>query len=265
MRHVFFRSFLAALLGASPHAAAAERVDVELVLAVDVSRSMDMEEFELQRAGYVAALRHPDFIRAVQSGPYGRIAVSYFEWAGSPRVESLLAWTVVDGPASAESFAATLAGRPFSGYRGTSISGALAYATELLSGNEFTAERSVIDISGDGPNNAGLPIAEPRRAAIDAGIVINGLPILIRPSRNVAELDRYYAECVIGGPGAFMLPIRVLEEFATAIRRKLVMEVSGSPAPAHVVPVQASPQIDCLSSERDRLRFDEPFYPEFDR
>lgn len=265
MRTCIFGSVLAAVLGAASPAFAAEHVDVELVLAVDISRSMDIEELELQRAGYVAALRHPDFVRAVQSGPYGRIAVSYFEWAGSPRSETLLAWRVIDGPESAEAFAATLSQRPFSGYRGTSISGALTYATNLLTNNDLTAERSVIDISGDGPNNAGLPVAELRQTAIDAGIVINGLPILIRPSRNVAELDRYYAECVIGGPGAFMLPIRALEEFATAIRRKLVMEVSGSPAPAHVVPVQASSPVDCLSSERDRRRFDEPFYPELDR
>ena len=244
---------------------AAEPVDVELVLAVDISRSMDAEEFALQRAGYVAALRHPDFVRAVRSGQHGRIALTYFEWAGTVREETQVPWRVVDSAETAEAFAAELEARPVRSFRGTSISGALVFGTDLFDGNAFDGYRKVIDISGDGPNNIGVPVAMARDAALMNGIVINGLPILIRPSFTVSELDRYYAECVTGGPGSFVLPIKDASEFATAIRRKLILEVSGAPVAAPVVPVQATEPMDCERGERERRLFSDPYLPQLDK
>lgn len=252
-------------LGAQVVPVAAEQVDVELVLAVDVSRSMDIEEFELQRAGYVAAIRDPDFVRAIQAGLNGRIALTYFEWAASPREESVVKWSIIDGPETAEAFAAKLAARPFSGYRGTSISGAITYGTRLFETNAYEGYRRVIDVSGDGPNNIGLPVLGARDAALAKGIIINGLPILVRPSGTMARLDTYYADCVIGGPGSFMLPIRDLAEFSTAIRRKLILEVSGREPAAKVVPIQAETVSKCTSGERQRRMFSDPYFPELNR
>lgn len=241
--------------------AGGQRVDVELVLAVDVSRSMDAQEFALQRAGYVAALRDPAFLAAVKSGYRGQIAITYFEWAGTVRTESALGWTLIDGPESAAQFASALEVRPFGGYLGTSISGALIHASSLFDRNGFDGERQVIDISGDGPNNSGLPVTSARDAAIAAGIVVNGLPIVIRPSPTFPDIDLYYGNCVIGGPGSFLLPIRTAGEFATAIRRKLILEVSGETPPAHILPVSGEP-VDCLKGERDRRFHADPFLPE---
>lgn len=245
-------------------AAAGEAVDVELVLAVDVSRSMDEEEFALQRAGYVNALRHPDFINAVKAGMNGRIALTYFEWASSIREGASIPWRIIDSAESAEAFAAQLESRPFNSFRGTSISGALTHGTALLQDNGFSGWRQVIDVSGDGPNNIGTPVASARDEAVAKGIVVNGLPILIRPSPTFAELDRYYAECVTGGPGSFVLPIKQASEFATAIRRKLILEVSGAPTPP-VIRAQAKPPVDCLVGERDRRLFSDPYFPELDK
>lgn len=232
-------------------------VDVELVLAVDVSRSMDDEEFAVQRAGYVEALRHPDFIAAVRAGLNGRIALTYFEWAGSVREETLVPWQVIDSADSAAAFAARLEARQVSTHRGTSISTALSYAADLFDDNGFDAWRRVIDVSGDGPNNTGTPVRDARDDAVSRGIVVNGLPILIRPSRTFRELDRYYAECVTGGPGSFVLPIRQVSEFATAIRRKLILEISGTPL-APVIRADAEPPVDCLKGERDRRLYSDP-------
>jgi hypothetical protein len=176
---------------ASPSGALA--VDVELVLAVDISLSMDEKEFALQRAGYVEALRHPDFIQAVRSGNTGRIAIAYFEWAGTVRDDAVIDWQIIDGAQSANSFADKVAARPFRSFRGTSISTAIAFGTELFGRTNFAGERSVIDISGDGPNNIGPPVTATRDAATAKGIVINGLPILINPSPTFKHLDQYYA------------------------------------------------------------------------
>jgi hypothetical protein len=244
---------------------AAEPVDVELVLAVDISRSMDSEEFALQRAGYVAALRHPDFINAVRAGMHGRIAVTYFEWAGTVREETLVSWQVIDSAESADAFARMLENRPVRSFRGTSISSALVFGAGLFDDNAFEGYRKVIDVSGDGPNNIGLPVIAARDAAVMDGITVNGLPILIRPSPTVRELDRYYAECVIGGLGSFVLPIRDASEFATAIRRKLILEVSGAPPEERVVPVQGAQPVDCERGERERRLLSDPYYPELDR
>ncbi|RJT35198.1 DUF1194 domain-containing protein [Mesorhizobium waimense] len=239
-------------------------VDVELVLAVDISLSMNEKEFALQRAGYVAALRHPDFIKAVRSGTNGRIALAYFEWAGTVRDDAILAWQIIDGSDSANAFADRIAARPFRSFRGTSISGALAFGADLFEKTGFTGARRVIDMSGDGPNNIGPPVTATRDAALAKGIVINGLPILISPSPTFSHLDSYYAQCVTGGPGSFVLPIYAASEFSTAIRRKLILEVSGI-ANATTVRIDAAAPIDCLQGERDRRFFSDPYFPELDR
>jgi hypothetical protein len=237
-------------------------VDVELVLAVDTSRSMDPEEFALQRAGYVAALRHPDFLHAIRTGVNGRIAITYFEWAGTVREESVVGWQLIDSGESADAFADSIEARPIDTFRGTSISGALRFGASLFDDNEFDGYRRVIDISGDGPNNIGMPVVPERDAAVSAGIVVNGLPILVRPSQTFQDLDRYYAECVTGGPGSFVLPIRHASEFATAIRRKLILEVSGLADNRLVIPVQAQALVDCERGERDRRLFSDPYFPQ---
>lgn len=239
-------------------------VDVELVLAVDISQSMDEREFALQRAGYVEALRHPDFIKVVRSGTNGRIALAYFEWAGVVRDDGVIAWQVIDGSDSANAFADRIAARPFRSFRGTSISGALAFGTGLFDNTAFAGGRRVIDISGDGPNNIGPPVAAARDGAVARGIVVNGLPILISPSTTFAHLDRYYGQCVTGGPGSFVLPIYAASEFSTAIRRKLILEVSGI-AKATTVRIDAEAPIDCLQGERDRRFLSDPYFPELDR
>ncbi|MER9235760.1 DUF1194 domain-containing protein [Mesorhizobium sp. M0622] len=253
---------------AAPVAAPADAVavDVELVLAVDISQSMDEREFALQRAGYVAALRHPDFINAARAGTSGRIAITYFEWAGTIRDDAVIAWQVIDSKESANAFADKIAARPFRSFRGTSISGALAFGAALFDGMTFVGKRRVIDVSGDGPNNSGLPVTTARDAALAKGIVINGLPILISPSPTFSHLDRYYAECVTGGPGSFVLPIYAASEFATAIRRKLVLEVSGIEYPKEDLrTIRIDAPIDCLQGERDRRFFSDPYFPELDR
>jgi hypothetical protein len=239
-------------------------VDLELVLAVDVSRSMDPDEAALQRAGYVDAIRHPDFIKAVRSGANGRIALTYFEWAGDVREESVVPWQIIESPESAVAFADRIVKRSYGGFRGTSISSALTFGTAIIEGAEYQEARRVIDVSGDGPNNIGAPVEAARDIAVSAGITINGLPILIRPSPTFTHLDDYYADCVTGGPGSFVLPIYAASEFATAIRRKLILEVSGDmPAPS-VIPA-ATGQIDCLRGERDRRLYTDPYFPELDK
>ncbi|NUS20368.1 MAG: DUF1194 domain-containing protein [Mesorhizobium sp.] len=247
-----------------PAPADGSAVDVELVLAVDISQSMDEDEFALQRAGYVEALRHPDFINAVRSGRNGRIALAYFEWAGVVRDDGVIAWQIIDGKDSANAFADRIEARPFRSFRGTSISGALGFGAGLLERAGLSSPRRVIDISGDGPNNIGLPVAAIRDAAVAKGIVINGLPILIRPSPSVSRLDRYYADCVTGGAGSFVLPIYAASEFSTAIRRKLVQEVSGL-TDARSIRVEDAAPVDCLLGERLRQRFSDPYFPELDR
>ena len=240
-------------------------VDLELVLAVDVSRSMDADEAALQRAGYVDAIRHPDFIHAIKLGANGRIALTYFEWAGDVREESVVPWQIIDSPESAAAFADRIVKRTYGGFRGTSISSALTFGTAMIEGADYREARRVIDVSGDGPNNIGAPVEAARDIAVSAGITVNGLPILIRPSPTFAHLDDYYAECVTGGPGSFVLPIYAASEFATAIHRKLILEVSGDlPQPA-VIPAAANGPIDCLKGERDRRLYSDPYYPELDK
>ncbi|MDQ7249607.1 DUF1194 domain-containing protein [Dongia sedimenti] len=230
-RNAFVLALAAALSAAVPgFARAADTpVDLELVLAVDVSRSMDPDELQLQRDGYVAALTHPDIIAAIRSGARHRIALSYVEWAGPGMQYTAVDWRAIDGEASARAFADALAQAPIQAFRGTSISDGLAYIQSRFDGNGFAAPRRVIDVSGDGPNNMGMPVELAREAVLRAGITINGLPIMIKQAGGFAAIDNldvYYQDCVIGGAGAFLLVVKSPDQFAEAIRRKLVLEIA---------------------------------------
>ena len=236
-------------------ATAAEiRVDLELVLAVDVSRSMDLDELGVQRDGYAAAFRHPDVISAIRSGPLQSIAVTYVEWAGPDHQVIVLPWTLIDGDVTARSFADRLLSSPPGRYTGTSISGGLMFSAATLVGNSFAGERRVIDVSGDGPNNRGVPVEPVRAKIIAEGITINGLPLVVKAPfgpYSIDNLDVYYEDCVIGGPGAFLIPVNDMSQLASAIRRKLVLEIAGAPARR----IQASemarmPRVDCLIGEK---------------
>lgn len=240
------------------------RVDLVLVLAVDVSLSMDIEEQRLQRDGYVAAFRDSDVVRAIMSGPSRRIAITYIEWAGYPTQQIVLPWTLVDGKAAADAVADRLAAHPISRHRMTSISGVMQFAARQIGSGPYRGTRRVVDISGDGPNNGGPPVTELRDKLVADGIVINGLPVMIRLGGmfDIANLDAYYKDCVIGGDGAFVIPIKEPEEFATATRRKLILEISGlapPPSPrewtipvqmAQMAPVGPDGRIDCLIGEK---------------
>ena len=247
---------------APAQAQAQTAVDLELVLAVDVSLSMDMEEQRLQREGYVLALRDDEVHKAITSGPHGRIAVTYMEWAGPPTQTVVIPWTIIDSPASARAFAERLDNAPISRARMTSISAALQFSKDLLDASGVRGIRRVIDVSGDGPNNSGLPVTRIRDELIASGVVINGLPIVLKGPRpsgmfDLHDLDRYYADCVIGGTGAFMIPVRELIEFKTATRRKLLLEISGLEVPARLFPAQSSQTetSDCSVGERQWRRY----------
>ena len=263
MRYADIRQFVfvfGLLLALVPfHARAETRVDLELVLAVDISLSMDLDEQRLQREGYIAAFRDQDLHKAIAAGPTGRVAVTYMEWAGQGVQIVVVPWMLIDGPAAALSFADLLEKARISRERMTSITAALEYSGRLLEQNTFRGVRQVIDVSGDGPNNAGGPITRIRDALVDKGVVINGLPIQLKAGYgfngmfDIRDLDFYYSDCVIGGPGSFMIPIKAKDEFIPAIRRKLILEIAGVEPPARVIRTQATPPVakaDCLIGEK---------------
>lgn len=209
-------------------------VDIELVLAIDVSGSVDPVEARMQRDGYYAALTNPKVIKAIQSGVLGKIGVVYMEWAGSHYQRTVLDWTLIDNAANAEQFIARLADVPPTTQRWTSISAAIDYSMSLFDQSPFEGTRRVIDISGDGSNNNGRSVAQARETALNAGVTINGLPIVNdRPTAwggmPEANLDKYYEDHVIGGPGSFMVVADGFEKFADAILTKLIMEIAGTP------------------------------------
>ncbi|MDP6805182.1 MAG: DUF1194 domain-containing protein [Rhodospirillales bacterium] len=266
-RRPLIASALGALLGVvlvmqTADARTETAVDLELVLAVDVSGSMDQGEHERQRRGYVGALQHPDVVHAIRLGPLRRIVVAYVEWAGAASQVVAVPWRLIEDATSARAVANELAATPIALIRGTSISGAIDFAAGFFEGNDFAGTRRIIDISGDGPNNRGLPVVPVRNAALERGIIINGLPIMVRPSLSGAipgmALDRYYVECVIGGPGAFVLPVEAASQLATAIRRKLVLEIAGVSPPRIVNAATdvAQASFDCLIGERRRRLWD---------
>ena len=217
-------------------AAQARAVDLELVLAADISGSMDLEEAILQRQGFVEALRHPEVIEAILSGPLQRIAVTYVEWAGEHYQTTLVDWTEIGDAESAAAFAKDVEAPPVTTALWTSISTLIATAARKFEDNGFEGERRVIDISGDGPNNRGVYVVDARDRAVAAGIVINGLPIVNdRPGpyglAPLPNLDFYYEDCVIGGFGAFVVVANGFADFARAIRRKMLLEIAGPPSP----------------------------------
>ena len=242
-------------------------VDLELIIAVDVSLSMDLEEQRLQRDGYVMALRDPEVHKAIASGPNGRIAVTYMEWAGPPNQQVVMPWTVIDSAQAARAFADRLEAAPISRARMTSISAALQYSGRLFETSGAKGIRRVIDVSGDGPNNAGMPVVPVRDELVAKGIVINGLPIMLKLSQgffDLAELDLYYTDCVIGGTGSFMIPIKERSEFRTATRRKLLLEIAGYEPPARLIRAQAGPPavgFDCLVGEKQWRNYMDGRFP----
>jgi hypothetical protein len=242
-------------------------VDLELVIAVDVSLSMDLDEQRLQRDGYIMAFRDAEVHKAITSGPNGRIAVTYMEWAGPPTQQVVMPWTVIDSAQAAGAFADRLEAAPISRARMTSISAALQYSGRLFDSSGAKGIRRVIDVSGDGPNNAGMPVVPVRDELIAKGIVINGLPIMLKLAQgffDLAELDLYYADCVIGGTGSFMIPIKQRGEFQTATRRKLLLEIAGYEPPARLIRAQAGPpaeRFDCLIGEKQWRNYMDGRFP----
>lgn len=237
----------------------ATEVDLQLVLAVDISYSMDPEEQRLQREGYMEAIVSPEVIEAIGRGLLGRIAVSYLEWAGSTDQQVVVGWRMIDGKAAAEAFAAELRAKPYRRAFRTSVSGALDASTALIETSGLTSQRRVIDVSGDGANNNGRPVEPARDDALSKRITINGLPIMLKRPDNrtmdIANLDQYYEDCVVGGPGSFVIPIKSLDEFVPATRRKLIMEIAGlDPVRLPYDQVNAIPvdrvKTDCLIGER---------------
>jgi hypothetical protein len=251
-----FPALASILLSATAARAEPLLVDLELALMVDVSRSVSYDELEIQRRGYAAALRSDALAEAVASGAMGRIAISYVEWAGSQRV--IVPWQLVETREDLAAFAdaLTLGFNPT--MRRTSISEALAFATSSINSNDFDGIRRVIDVSGDGPNNQGRGVEAMRDAAVAQGIVINGLPLLTEDGLwstwSIDDLDVYYRDCVIGGPGAFVVPVLGWEDFADAVLQKLVMEVfiGSIPPEEQIVPVQYSEEgaYDCFIGEK---------------
>lgn len=248
-------------------ARATESVDLELVLAVDVSLSMDLDELRVQRDGYVAALRDPDLQALMLAGRHKRIALAYFEWAGRAVQKEIVPWTLIDSGDAANAIAHILERAPLSRERMTSISGALDYAGDLLGSSPFKGARRVVDISGDGPNNNGRPVVVARDELVAKGIVINGLPIMMKQGGTVfdiKDLDIYYEDCVTGGPESFVINIRAIEEMQPAIRRKLAMEVAGlMPMPPRLLKAQLTPtpRIDCMIGEQLWRRYMDGRYP----
>lgn len=267
----FLAVFSAAALPAADAGAqnAAIPVDVELVITVDASRSMEPFEQEIQRDGYVAAFRHQDIINAILEGVHGKVAIVYVEWAGAASQRVIVPWTLVDSKEAAEKLAQAL-DQPVPSTRSrTSISGAIDFGASLFDKSGYRGMRRVIDVSGDGSNNQGRPVTIARDEAAAKGITINGLPLMTRGNQlmdwNTEKLDAYYADCVIGGPGSFMIPVNDWAQFTEAVRRKLVLELAGKHPDAipvewspgqnlPVIPVQAEKKTDCLAGEKQWQR-----------
>jgi hypothetical protein len=230
-------------------------VDIELILAVDVSYSMDMDELAIQREGYAQAIVSKEFLQALKSGPNGKISITYFEWAASSDQKIIIPWRLIDGPETADAVADEIMKTPIRRASRTSISGAIYFAMPLFNEDPYHGLRRVIDISGDGPNNNGAPVTGARDEALSKGIVINGLPIMVKePSYSTMDIDNldwYYEDCVIGGPGSFVVSIKDREKFKEAIRTKLLLEVAGRTPERRIVPVSdKEPRVSCMIGEK---------------
>lgn len=231
------------------------QVDVELVLAVDISYSVDPDELALQRDGYARALTSREFMQALRQGINGKVAVTYFEWAGASEQKVVVPWRLIEGPETADSVANEILQAPIRRAARTSISGALLFGMTLFEMTGFRGIRRVIDVSGDGANNHGQLVTVARDEVVSQGITINGLPVMLkRPNYSTMDielLDEYYEDCVIGGPGAFMVPVRDREKFVEAIRTKLVLEIAGRVPDARIIPAAANaPRVSCTIGER---------------
>lgn len=216
----------------TPAPAQAIAVDVELVLAVDVSASIDRNEIDLQRAGYLSALTQPAVVDAMLSGPLGRIAITFVEWSKTQR--TTIGWTLIDSPGAARAFAAAVAAQPQPPGGLTSIRGAIDYSVTRIEGNMIEGTRRVIDISADGRDweGDGAIVAAARQRALDRGIVINGLAI--RPQLEQIEvegvkydLNGYFDAFVVGGPGSFTMVVEQPADFPRTVAKKLILEIAG--------------------------------------
>src|SRR4051812_35235487 len=230
-------------------------VDVELVLAVDVSYSMDMDELAIQREGYAQAIVSKEFLQALKSLPNGKIAVTYFEWAASSDQKIIIPWRLIDGPETADAVPNEIMKTPIRRASRTSISGAINFAMPLFNENPYHGLRRVIDISCDGPNNNGAPVTGAGDASHEKGIFINGLPNMVKePSYSIMDIDNlhlYYEDCEIRGPGSFVLSIKERDKFKEAIRAKLLLEVAGRTPERPIVPAAArEPRVPCLIGEK---------------
>lgn len=269
------RLALLASLAAAPAAALepydpnATEVDVELLLLVDVSRSMTPNELEIQRRGYAEALVHSDVLTAINGGMLGSIAIAYVEWAGRSSQRVVQDWAIIRSREDAQAFSDAIMMDHTFGMRRTSISAALTTGAAYFAENAFAGLRRVIDISGDGPNNDGSPVMAARDSVVAQGITINGLPLMTREGIGgmwtIDNLDQYYRDCVIGGAGAFVVPVLDWSEFAAAVRKKLVLEIAGDlPVPTRAgIDLTVEPETlrkaqstDCLIGEKiwDRYR-----------
>ena len=223
---------------AQAQAPARERVDVELILMADGSGSIDDDEFLLQRHGYARALRHPRVLAAIRNGPTGRIALSYVEWSGHLLQAVIADWVAIASEADIDAFASKLEETPRRIHGGgTAVGSAILYGAESLLENGFEASRSVIDLSGDGPDKDGLPAIVGREQAVARGYTVNGLPIL----GTFPGLDVFYLDNVIGGPGAFSIPANDFQDFYSAILSKLIREIAGTGDPDAPQAAEAGP------------------------
>lgn len=256
MRQLFLIFAFCGLAFAQPK----EKVDVALVLSVDISYSMDLDEQRLQREGYYGALLSNEVQKAIASGLHGRIAISYMEWAGVEQTRVVIGWRIIDGITSAQQFVRDLKAIPPMRARRTSISAGLEKSMEMLTALPYFAEKQVIDISGDGANNDGKFVENVRDEVVRKGITINGLPIMVKAPNagwmDIDNLDEYYSDCVIGGQGSFMIPIKSKDDFLTATKRKMILELSAAPPNFEfeptIIKTQSRQKIDCLIGERLR-------------
>nr|WP_274705574.1 DUF1194 domain-containing protein [Salipiger pentaromativorans] len=228
-------------------------VDVALVLAVDVSRSMDPGEQILQRNGYADTIRSPEFVRLITGGRHGAIAIAYFEWAGPGEQRLVADWHLLDSAEAAADFAARLQSAPISRAARTSISAAILHAVDLFERSPYRGE-PVLDLSADGPNNEGIPVTAARDLAVARGITINGLPIMLRDPAaspvDIEDLDLYFQYCVVGGDRGFVIPITSKDQFRSSIRTKLMLEVARAMPSARAEPIRiAGPRVSCTIGE----------------
>jgi hypothetical protein len=224
--------------------AAAESVDLELVLLADASRSIDDGEILLQRQGYVAAISHPEVLRAIAQGFDQRIAVTYVEWGDARSQDVVVSWTIIDGPGSAAAFGETLMKQPRRAFGPNAIGSAITVAQALIERNELEGYRKVIDLSADSANSwDGVSLAEARQTALMADIVINGLAVLCRSCSgrpNSYDLEAAFADRIIGGPASFVVTADGDAPFAEAVRRKLLLEIAGTTPPREAIAGRAT-------------------------